>query len=517
MIDFKNLPSASQWNKIGVKSRHGINIPLASLKTAQSSGIGEFADLIPLIDWCHEVGFEVIQLLPLNDSGTDPSPYSALSSCALHPIYLSLQHLPSLPGNPTPPDASHLNIMPRVSYLEVLSLKLNFLHTYINEAGSDIIKSKEFQAFLDQNQWLVPYALFKVLKDKLQHTPWMSWPQELKTPDFKKLEAEHSQEVVFYLLLQFLCHLQMIQVKEYAHSKGILLKGDIPILISPDSADAWFKPDRFNFTLSAGAPPDAFKWDGQYWGFPLYNWEDLKNEDFFWWKDRLKAASNYYDLYRIDHVVGFFRIWAIPLNHSPKEGKFLPENPSLWVPQGKEILLMMLKASQMLPIAEDLGEVPPSVRTTLAELGICGTKVIRWERKYDQGGRFIPFNEYPVLSMTTVSTHDSETLQLWWLDPIEDAKEFCAFKGWTFSPDLSYDHRLQILRDAHHTPSLFHINLLPEYLALFPELVSSHPDDERINVPGKILPTNWTYRLHVPLEEITRHEALKKAIKAILK
>ncbi|HEY5234793.1 MAG TPA: 4-alpha-glucanotransferase, partial [Rhabdochlamydiaceae bacterium] len=319
-IDFKSLPSASQWNKIGVKPRHGINIPLASLKTAQSSGIGEFFDLIPLIDWCHEVGFEVIQLLPLNDSGTDPSPYNALSSCALHPISLSLHHLP---GNPTPPDASHLNILPRVPYLEVLSLKLNFLHTYCTEAGPDIIKSKEFQAFLDQNRWLVPYALFKVLKDKLQHTPWMSWPQELKTPDFKILEAENSQEILFYLLLQFLCHLQLIQIKDYANSKGILLKGDIPILISPDSADAWFKPGRFNFSLSAGSRPDMYNSEGQYWGFPLFNWEDLKNEDFSWWKDRLKVATNYYDLYRIDHVVGFFRIWAIPLNHHPCEGQFL--------------------------------------------------------------------------------------------------------------------------------------------------------------------------------------------------
>ncbi len=513
-IDFNRLPSASQWNKIGVHSRHGINIPLSSLKTSHSSGIGEFGDLIPLIDWCHEVGFEVIQLLPLNDSGTDPSPYSALSSCALHPIYLSLNRLP---GNPTPPDASHLNGLPRVSYLEVLSLKLNFLHSYCNQSDPQITKSKEFQAFLDQNQWLVPYALFKVLKDKLQHTPWMSWPQELKTPDFKKLETEHSQEIQFYLLLQYLCHLQLIDVQQYAHSKGILLKGDIPILISPDSADAWFKPARFNFNLSAGAPPDAYNNEGQYWGFPLFNWDDIKHEDFSWWKDRLKVASNYYDLYRIDHVVGFFRIWAIPLNHHPREGKFLPENPSLWVPQGKEILQMMLNSSPMLPIAEDLGDVPASVKKTLAELGICGTKVVRWERKYDQGGGFIPFNEYPVLSMTTVSTHDSETLQLWWQDPIEDAKDFCAFKKWTYSPDLSYEHRLEILKDAHHTPSLFHINLLPEYLALFPELISSHPFDERINVPGKILPTNWTYRLHVFIEDIARHEELKKAIRSILK
>lgn len=513
-IDFNRLPSARHWNKIGVHPRQGINIPLASLRTMHSSGIGEFADLIPLIDWCHEMGLEVVQLLPLNDSGTDPSPYSALSSCALHPIYLSLS---DLPGRPTPPDASHLNALPRISYLEVLSLKLNFLHSYFQESGPEIVKSKEFQTFRDQNQWLVPYALFKVLKDKLQHTPWLSWPAELKTPDFKKLETEHQEDIVFYLFLQYLCHLQLTEIKQYANSKGVLLKGDIPILISPDSADCWFKPDRFNFNLSAGAPPDAYNSEGQYWGFPLFNWEDLKNEDYFWWRERLLVASNYYNLYRIDHVVGFFRIWSIPLNQHPREGKFLPENPSLWVPQGKEILQMMLNASPMLPIAEDLGNVPPSVRTTLAELGICGTKVIRWERKYDQGGQFIPYNEYPQLSMTTVSTHDSETLQLWWQDPSEDAKEFCTFKGWTYSPDLTYDHRLEILRDSHHTPSLFHINLLPEYLALFPELVSPNPQDERINIPGKVLPSNWTYRLHTTLEEIAHHEPLKKALQSILK
>jgi 4-alpha-glucanotransferase len=143
--------------------------------------------------------------------------------------------------------------------------------------------------------------------------------------------------------------------------------------------------------------------------------------------------------------------------------------------------------------------------------------VVRWERKYDQGGAFIPFKDYPVLSMTTVSTHDSETLQLWWQDSSEGVKEFCAFKHWTYSPDLSYDHRLEILKDSHHTPSLFHINLLQEYLALFPKLVSSNPQDERINIPGKILPSNWTYRLHVPLEEIARHDSLKKVIKSILK
>lgn len=513
MIDFSQLSSAPHWKKIGPRPRHGINIPLASLRTHESSGIGEFLDMIPLIDWCHTRGFGVIQLLPLNDSGNDVSPYNALSSCALHPVYISLGHLP---GHPLPPSTTHLNELTRISYLEVLTLKLNFLRQYYQAVGQEILRSPAFQNFIDKSPWMIPYALFKVLKDKLQHTPWTSWPEQLKAPDFSQLEKEHTQEMQFYLVLQYLCHLQLTYVKEYAHSKGLLLKGDIPILISQDSADVWSKPHLFNFTLAAGAPPDAYDSNGQYWGFPLFNWEDLKTNDFLWWKERLSAASFYYDIYRIDHVVGFFRMWAIPLDHSPSEGKFLPENPSLWVPQGREILLMMLKATTMLPIAEDLGDIPPSVRTTLSELGICGTKVIRWERKYDQGGAFIPFQDYPPLSMTTVSTHDSETLQQWWQDPADDAKGFCQFKGWTYSPDLSFDYRLEILKEAHHTPSLFHINLFPEYLALFPELVAPNPLDERINIPGKILPHNWTYRLYLPLEEIFQHTLLKKAVESLL-
>lgn len=470
--------------------------------------------MIPLIDWCKEVGFNVIQLLPLNDSGLDASPYNALSSCALHPIHLSLSKLPQAPPLP---DATQLNALPRTSYLEVLSLKLNFLHTYYTEMGPRLIATKEFQEFLSKSPWLIPYALFKVLKDKLQHTPWMTWPEELKSPDFKKLQEQHAEEMTFYYFIQYLCHLQLAEVKQYANGKGISIKGDIPILISPDSSDVWHKPRLFDFSYAAGAPPDMYNADGQYWGFPLFDWESFKNDDFAWWRQRLLVATSYYDLYRIDHVIGFFRIWAIPINHPAKEGKFLPENPALWVPQGKEILMMMLNSSLMLPIGEDLGDVPPSVRTTLAELGICGTKVIRWERSYDEGGKFIPFEEYPILSMTTVSTHDSQTLQAWWQTYSDEAKLFCTFKGWTYSPDLSFEIRQEILKAAHHTPSMFHINLLQEYLAFFPELVHENPDDERINIPGKILPTNWTYRFRPTIEEITSHEPLKKAIASVLR
>ena len=304
-----DLASELHWKKIGMRPRHGIDIPLFSLRTYKSCGIGEFLDLILLIDWCHERGFEVIQLLPLNDSGNDPSPYNALSSCALHPIYLSLGNLP---GRPKPLSGSSLNNLPRLSYLEVLTLKLNFLRQYFTNEGEKIASSTSFKQFVEKSPWLIPYALFKVLKDKLQHTPWTTWPQKLKIPDLNQLQQEHGAEIEFYLVLQYLCHLQLQEARAHAISKGILLKGDIPILISQDSVDVWSKPHLFNFALAAGAPPDAYNREGQYWGFPLFNWEDLKASDFLWWKERLKAAAQYFDLYRIDHVVGFFRIWAIP-------------------------------------------------------------------------------------------------------------------------------------------------------------------------------------------------------------
>ncbi len=511
MIDLDQCETRKAWEKIGVSPRHGINIPLFALHSQKSSGIGEFFDLIPLIDWCSSVGLGVIQLLPLNDSAADPSPYNAISSCALNPIYISLHKLPGAQIPTMVPNQS-----PRFVYNDIQSFKFNFLRNYCETFGEDLINKKSFKNFVKNNSWVNYYSLFKVLKDRLGQNTWRSWPKDLKTPDYDYLFEKHASEMLLYILIQYIACEQLLEIKAYASSKKILLQGDIPILISPDSSDTWMKPELFDFSLAAGSPPDAYNIKGQYWGFPLFNWDIIKKEDFNWWKTRLEVASHYYDLYRIDHVVGFFRIWAIVRDALATEGTFIPANPALWIPQGQEILTMMIHASSMLPLAEDLGTIPPSVRECLLKLGICGTKVMRWERDYDHDGSFIPLENYPLLSMTTVSTHDSETLQLWWQNPTEGAKEFAASKGWTYSPDLSFDQRLEILRDAHHTSSLFHINLLQEYLALFPELSWSNPADERINVPGTVLPTNWTYRFRPSIEEITAHEPLKQALRQLL-
>ena len=248
----------------------------------------------------------------------------------------------------------------------------------------------------------------------------------------------------------------------------------------------------------------------------IRNWEEMEKQHDQWWRTRLHAASELYHMYRIDHVVGFFRIWAIPEGQLGREGRYLPDNPKTWLAHGEKIMRMMLQTSPLLPIGEDLGTVPAEVRQKLRELAICGTKVMRLERRWEGDKSFIPIENYEPISMTTVSTHDSGTLQLWWRQHPEEAADFCRFKGWDYTVPLSHDCQRQILWDSHHSRSLLHINPLQEYLALFPDLVWPNPEDERVNVPGIISEKNWSYRFRPTLEEIITHKALTQAMQEVL-
>ncbi|MBF8262662.1 MAG: malQ [Parachlamydiales bacterium] len=502
--------TASHWKRIGVRPHHGICLPLASLRTHNSCGIGDFGDLLPLIDWCQSVGFDCIQLLPLNDSGDDPSPYNALSSCALDPIYLNLRDLPN--GSDDLSIFAPIKDLPRLPHFEIKHRKIEWLHRYFENSFHELKTSPDYQAFCQQNPWLSSYALFKACKDEYGGKHWEEWPIEKRSPTTC---TANQIAIDFHCFLQYWAFRQMEKAKRYADAKGIFLKGDIPILLSPDSADVWANRSLFNMRYSAGAPPDYYARLGQKWGFPLFEWDEHRRTGFAWWKQRLAVASRFFHLYRIDHVVGFFRIWAIRPSEKPAQGRYLPEDPHLWGQQGQEILEMMIHASSMLPMAEDLGaSMPPIVFQTLRNLGICGTKVMRWVGR-DDGG-WLSISEYEPISLTTISTPDSETLQLWWKTRPHEAARLAEYKHWTYQPDLTIWQRQEILRDAHHTTSLFHINLLQEYLALAPSLVAANPEDERINIPGTQLPTNWTYRFKPTLEEIAGHRALAEEIRHIL-
>ena len=512
--------ASKHWEKIGSRPHHGVVIPLFALRCQKSSGVGEYLDLFKVIDWCKDVGFDVVQLLPLNATGKDPSPYNAISSCALNPLHISLNALEGLDDNKELKeklkDFEILNTYQKVHYLQLKRLKLDFLYEYYKYIFDDLKKDKDFEKFLRNNSWLEEFALFRTLQEEQNYKTWDNWPEDLQNIDEKNLskyiEKYHS-DMHFHFATQYICFKQLSSVKEYADKKNILILGDVPILVSKNSSDVWFNRSMFDLTKAAGAPPDAYSVYGQRWGFPLFNWKNLKDSNYHWWRRRLKTIENIYHMYRIDHVVGFFRIWSMLKDEPATEGRFFPRDPVLWNKNGKNRLLMMLHSSKLLPIAEDLGLIPKIVYTTLKELGICGTKVIPWETNVFG---FVKFNNYEPLSITSVSTHDSDTFSQWWEGFPKGSTRFAKLKNWHYEPHLTYKQRKELLTDAHHTTSLFHINLLQEYLALYPDLVWPDIDDERINVPGTMRPSNWTYRFKPTFEKIMAHDKLKQDIKDII-
>lgn len=520
-----HTPAGPEWKKVSVQHHHGICLPLFSLHSEKSSGIGEYLDLIPLISWCKEIGIDLIQLLPLNDTGLETSPYSALSAFALNPLYLSIS---ALPEHDLVPDYEekiskmrYWNETTGVKYHIIRELKKSFLQEYVPLVFEAISKTESYQTFLEQNKkWLEPYTLFKALKENQFWRNWEKWPLRLKNPTgstYQDLLQEHHTVCKFHEILQFFCFQQWKEVRRVAQEKGIIIKGDIPILVNRESADVWYHQSYFLLDYSAGAPPDMYAKGGQDWGFPIYNWEEIEKHGYDWWKDRLQVASQLYDVYRLDHIVGFFCIWAVARDSSAKEGFYIPSDKNEWLAQGEKLMKMMLSAATMLPIGEDLGLVPDEVKQCLENLGICGTKVLRWERRWKGDLGFIPLESFTPLSMTTVSTHDSDTLQLWWRHSPQEARLFAQFLGWSYTPFLSGEQQKEILKLSHHSGSLFHINLLQEYLAIFPDLISKFPTHERINIPGTTHERNWTYRFKPKIEEMTTDPRLKQAFLDIVK
>lgn len=503
------MKTEKHWEQLGLYPHHGVALPLSALRSEKSCGVGEFYDLLPLIDWCKQIGFDCIQLLPLTDSGSDSSPYNAMSSCALNPMYLSLHALPASPKRASLEEFRPLARLPRTALLEVKQRKMAWLYQYFLHVFPSMQKEADYVGFQETTPWLLSYARFASYKQLYKGISWQDWPEKKRLPPIAE-EAIH-----FHTFLQYLCCSQLREVKKHASSQGIFLKGDLPILLSPDSADVWENSHLFHLDLGAGAPPDYYTPRGQRWGFPLPNWEAMRQTDFSWWKQRLENASQFFHLYRIDHVVGLFRIWAIPKGKSAKEGHFVPKNPHLWKTHGEKLLEMMLEAASLLPIAEDLGTVPKEVPLVLKNLGICGTKVLRWQRDWEGDESYIPYSLYEPFSMTTVSTHDSDTLRGWWKNFPDEAKAFAEFKRWPAAAELSVEQLQEILQDAHRTPSYFHINLLQEYLSLFPELRNENPEEERINIPGQMLATNWTYRFKPSLEEIAQHGPLADVMRSL--
>ncbi|MCL2597516.1 MAG: 4-alpha-glucanotransferase [Paludibacter sp.] len=320
----------------------GIAIPVFSLRTAESFGIGEFPDLLKMVDWASATNQKIIQILPVNDttiSGkwTDSYPYSAISIYALHPVYLGIKQFPLKDKNiynEFLQKAEKLNNLSQIDYEAVFLLKKEYVSKLFEQDGTKVLKSKTFKDFFQKNEyWLFPYSCFCYLRDTFGAADIGFW-QSNKIYNREELSgqiqenAQMQQAVNRNYFIQFLLHQQLKSVKQYANSKGIILKGDIPIGVNRNSVDVWTEPQYFNLNTQTGAPPDNFSMTGQNWGFPTYNWDEMAKDNFKWWKNRFCKMSDYFDAYRIDHILGFFRIWEIP-EHSVQGllGCFSPALP----------------------------------------------------------------------------------------------------------------------------------------------------------------------------------------------
>lgn len=318
----------------------GTLIPVFSLRTRGSFGVGDFGDLKTMIDWVAETHQKVLQVLPINDTTsthtwTDSYPYSCISIFAIHPQFADLRQLPAVADKEKAAAfealREELNQLPQIDYERVNNAKIEYLRVIFEQEGGEVLKSAGFKAFLKESaHWLVPYAQYCHLRDTYGNVDFNTWKghevwHEKDRETLLNARTKEYKEVAFYYYVQYVLHVQMRAAHEYAMARGVILKGDIPIGVNRKGCDVWHEPHYFNLNLQAGAPPDSFSVNGQNWGFPTYNWQRMLEDGCQWWLRRFQNMSKYFDAYRIDHVLGFFRIWATPTTcvHA-LQGQFAP-------------------------------------------------------------------------------------------------------------------------------------------------------------------------------------------------
>ena len=336
----KSLDLNDSWND--ARRVAGVAVPIFSLRSEGSFGVGDFGDLKTLIDWAVATKQTAVQILPINDTTitntwTDSYPYNSISIYALHPQYIDIRQLPELKDAQKAAiyeeKRKELNALVQIDYEAVNEAKRAYLHDIFDQEGKKALESAGFKAFAANNDWLKPYAAYSVLRDKYNDADFSKWPEyqtyseEVLNTVFKA-GSETNKQAKFYMYIQYVLHTQLLSASAYARQKNVILKGDIPIGISRASVEAWVEPFYFNMNGSAGAPPDPFSANGQNWGFPTYNWDAVQKEGLRWWLKRFRKMQEYFSAYRIDHILGFFRIWEIP-THSVHGllGQFAPALP----------------------------------------------------------------------------------------------------------------------------------------------------------------------------------------------
>lgn len=555
------------------KQLTGTAIPLFSLRSEQSYGIGDLSDAEELLNWMCLNRQSVLQLLPFYDTtftrtDKDSYPYSAITTYGLHPIYMDVRQLPGYKNATDRMEwertAAELNRLSRVDYSATLNLKEKvmdycFEWWYDTEYETD----QDFAAFIEkEGASLLSYALFCTIRDRLPGTPVEQYPPysaiRLEWIEHRSCMGNNvEKEVTKHCFRQFHLYKQLEQLCFKAAGKGILLKGDLPIGANRNSEDVWVAKHLFCLDKEAGSPPDAFSAKGQDWAFPTYDWEAMKVEGYEWWRKRFATMGRYLDAIRIDHILGFFRIWSIPaftgdpsLGHyvpakgfryeevkdvqaffnQDKEGYYHPllapehrtgwdelseekqidfhrlkeeyyhgRNEALWRETAIERLSNIMSAGDMLICAEDLGVLTASITDVLSSLEILSLEVLRMPKQLGQ--KYILPNAIPELGVLTTSTHDMDSLRCWWQELLPaDRCELARLYG--FENDIT---PRGLIRSLHRTRAVLMILPLQDWFVMTGYGNTVAPQDERINYPDD--PNHiWNYRMPGFISELTKYE-----------
>jgi 4-alpha-glucanotransferase len=556
------------------QSLAGVLEPVFAIRTEEDLGIGDTEGVRQMVDWCERHRLNIFQTLPINELSDDNSPYNAISSLAIEPTTLALtpSHLADLSEKQFRKITGAAQLKGKqesVNYPVVKELKREllaaafeiFLDKHFNRETD---RAQEFRQFLKENaEWLSDYALFRVLMEQNNESPvWERWPNEhggprrartwlLSLPEQQRNEMMRRQ--LFFMYVQWVAFTQWQEVKSYAESKGVYLMGDIPFGVGRSSADVWANRAIFDLDWSGGAPPEkTFKVDpftekwGQNWGVPNYRWEELRRRNFDWWRTRVGNIRKVFHLYRIDHVLGLFRIYSFPWTPE-RNAEFLPltereaaektggrlpgfkafpddshEHKEFNRGQGEEILRIVLEASgDTTVVAEDLGVVPDYVPPTLEKLGVPGFRIPSLFREQD--GSYSDPKQYPRLSLAQPATHDHPPLAASWQEcwrsidagrnPEGNRKElnelmrFAGLKEQEPPRQFSDEVLEAFTRAVMQSRSWLAVFQITDVLAM----------TARFNTPGSVAASNWSYRLPFTVKELEREPTLVKRSKTFSK
>lgn len=485
------------------KRTNGILLPLAAMKTERDWGVGDFSSLREWIGFFGGLGTKIVQILPLQETAPGQNcPYSALSAFAIDPVYIDIQQVrevnlsdtartlvQDLQGHIASWRTACTAQLGAVKDAKLKVLWQAYQYFLEHELAAKTAHALAFEAYCSANKnWLRSYSIFRALKDFFQWQTWQAWPQELR--DFEpyavaEFETKYREYVQFFSYIQWQADMQLRAAHRAAQEAGVYLFGDIPFGTNLDSAEVWSERENFRLDFSVGAPPDQFSEKGQSWGLPAYNWDYMQAHNFSLWRRKIRRAVELYDIFRLDHLVGFFRTYIFA--QGSENGFFDITDEQAQIDRGYAFLRMVLdSAGGALPVGEDLGVIPNYVRRMLVDLKIPGYKVLRWER--EDNGYYREPRQYPVVSLATTSTHDTETLRGWW----ETENQWEKAHIWEMISAQKTDGHVPFTLDTQRT-ILHRVLTAASAITMFSwqDIIGTL---ERINVPGTVGETNWTYR-----------------------